>query len=117
MGGKGGDSGPSPMQQTYDTGSPSTTGGWTYLDGTTNKPKTATPKKEEPKQTPIVEDPSKAGAETVAQDPETQPYAPPGWGNYPSSGTNLSGLGDVLVGGMAEPGKAGPKAQNYFGQV
>jgi hypothetical protein len=120
MGGKG--SASNVMHQDYgqygstDPGK----GGFIYTaTGTTTPPKDETKKKEEPaKGTPITEDPSKAGAETVKPDAQIQPYAPPGWGNYPTTNTNLSPLGDVMVSGMqATPGKPGPTAPNYVGQV
>jgi hypothetical protein len=113
MGGKG--SASNVMKQDYGSPTATTEGGWEWADKTAQA---APPKKEEVKEPPITEDPSKVGAEAVKQDAETQPYAPPGWGNYPSSSGNLTGLGDALVTGMqAQPGKAGPVAPNYVGQV
>jgi len=114
MGGKGGDSGSG--QQYQDTPTAQDTGGWTYADGSTTAPKTATPAKTETAAPQITEDPSKqSGVEAIAQK-ETQPYSPPGFGNYPASNTDLSGLGDVLVSGMqGQPGKKA--APQYQGQV
>jgi len=115
MGGKGGGAS-NVMQQDYGQyGSPTNTGGWTEV----SKP-VAPPKAEEPKKPAgeLTEDPSKAGAEQIKPDAETHPFAPPGWGNYPTTNTNLTGLGDELVAGMqAQPGKAGPVTPNYVGQV
>lgn len=72
--------------------------------------------KVEKKDTPITEDPAKAGGDTPPED--TQPYAPPGFGNYGDTNTNMSPLGDALVAGMMEqPGKPGPTNPKYFGQV
>ena len=115
MGGKGGDSGSG--QQQMEAPTVQTEGGWTYADGTTTKP--AAPKTAAPTSDPglVTEDPNQIGVEQVTQK-ETQPYAPPGFGNYPGSNTNLSGLGDVLVTGMqAQPGKKGPQPPQYQGQV
>jgi hypothetical protein len=114
MGGKGGDSGSG--QQFQEPPATQDTGGWTYADGTTNKPKTEASAKTETTAPPITEDPTvQTGVEKVAQK-ETQPYAPPGFGNYPNKSSDLSGLGDVLVSGMqGQPAKSG--AQQYQGQV
>jgi len=110
MGGKGGDSG---GQQQMEQPTPQTTGGWSAVgDATTPAAK--------PKETkaPIVETTrNQTGQEAVAP-PESQPYMPPGFGNYPASNTNLSPLGDTLVAGMQEiPGKPGPTTPQYQGQV
>jgi hypothetical protein len=76
-------------------------------------------KKEAKKDPPITEDPTKgAGDQTSASLDETQPYAPPGFGNYGDTNTNMSPLGDALVAGMQEqPGQPGPTNPKYFGQV
>ena len=75
-------------------------------------------KKEEKKDPPITEDPSKAAAGDQIAMEETQPYAPPGFGNYGDTNTNMGPLGDALVAGMQEqPGKPGPTNPKYFGQV
>jgi hypothetical protein len=117
MGGKG--SASNVMHQDYGQNAGDETAGFVFKDtGTTEPKKKEAVKKEAPKQVPITEDPSKVGAETVKADAEIQPYAPPGFGNYPTSNTNLSPLGDVMVSGMqAAPGKPGPTAPNYVGQV
>jgi hypothetical protein len=90
MGGKG--SASNVMKQDYGSPTATTEGGWEWADKTAQA---APPKKEEAKAPPITEDPSKVGAEAIKQDAETQPYAPPGWGNYPKTGSNLTGLGDA----------------------
>jgi hypothetical protein len=113
MGGKGGDSGSS--QQQYVEEPAATTGGWKWADGSTGIPKTTAAPKEAEKPPTVTEDPTK---QTGVEQIETQPYAPPGFGDYPTSNTNLSGLGDMLVTGMAaQPGKAGPPPPQYQGQV
>jgi hypothetical protein len=117
MGGKGGEAS-NVMQQQYESAPSPGTGGYIYPEtGTTEPPKREPVKKEEKKEPPITEDPSKAGAEVIADAP-IDPYGPPGFGNYPTTNTNLSGLGDMLVQGMqAQPGKAGPTLPQYTGQV
>jgi len=116
MGGKGGEAS-NVMQQQYESAPSPGTGGYIYPEtGTTEPPKKEVVKKEEKKEAPITEDPSKAGAEVITD--TVQPYGPPGFGNYPATNTNLSGLGDMLVQGMqAQPGKAGPTMPLYTGQV
>jgi len=116
MGGKGGDSGGS--QQQYVEEPAATTGGWKWADGSTGIPQTEAVAKEAAKAPTVTENPlAQTGQEQIAIE-ATQPYAPPGFGNYPASNTNLSGLGDMLVTGMtAQPGKAGPQPPQYQGQV
>jgi len=117
MGGKGGEAS-NVMQQQYESAPTPGTGGYIYPEtGTTEPPKREPVKKEEKKEAPITEDPSKVGAEVVVD--TAQPYGPPGFGNYPAGNNNLTGLGDALVQGMqAQPGKAGPTVPPlYAGQV
>jgi hypothetical protein len=110
MGGKGGGGG---QQMPMEQPTPQTTGGWSAVD-------TATPAKavEKKAAAPVVENTAnQTGQETIAPQ-ESQPYTPPGFGNYPGAGTNLSPLGDTLVAGMQEiPGKPGPTVPQYQGQV
>ena len=110
MGGKGGGGGSS--QQQVEAPTPQTTGGWTAVGSTTTAPK-----KVEEKKPPIIEGAAnQTGQEAIAPQ-ESQPYMPPGFGNY-GAGTNLSPLGDTLVAGMQEvPGKPGPTVPQYQGQV
>jgi hypothetical protein len=111
MGGKGGSGG---GQQPMEQPTPQTTGGWSAV-GDTAAP--AAKPKEEAKPPVIEGAANQTGQEAIAP-PESQPYSPPGFGNYPASNTNLSPLGDTLVAGMQEiPGKPGPTVPQYQGQV
>ena len=108
MGGKGGEAS-NVMQQQYESAPSPGTGGYIYPEtGTTEPPKREPVKKEEKKRGADHRRPEQGRRGGDCRH-GTQPYGPPGLGNYPAGNTNLTGLGDMLVQGMqAQPGKAGP---------
>jgi len=112
MGGKGGGN-DQPMQQAEPE--IQTEGGWKWADsGTRETPKPPEkPKTPEKKLEPVTEAP---GGKPPWETPLPFTGGVPG---YAAANTNLSPLGDALVGGLAaEPGKAGPRMpQQYAGQV